>query len=101
MFNAEMIEAQIAKTAEIKEVFVEILQTKAFVKKFNRKDSTRMLADDDTVSVMVFLGVVDDLGVQVFDSLDKVVHLAGPLVMELFKHVNDFNTESVEKQAKK
>jgi hypothetical protein len=101
MLNKKMIQEAIASSAELKEVFVEVLNTKAFVKKFTRKDSSMLISEEDTVSVMVYVGVVDDEGVRVFESAEEVSNLSNKITTELFKHVNDYNTESVEKQAKK
>lgn len=101
MLNPKMIKEQIAATTELKEVTVVILDTKAFVKKFSRRESTQFGPDVDTVASMVFAGVTDDKGVQVFESIEQVMDLSSGIVNELFMHVNKYNTESVEKQAKK
>ena len=101
MLNRKMIKEALSASMETKEVFVEVLQSKAFVKQFSRKDSAIFLDGEDTVSAMVFAGVVDDKGERVFESVAEVGELSNAIVIELFKHVNDYNSETVESQAKK
>ena len=101
MLNAKMIKSLVSKTSEIKEVYVKILDTKAYVKKLARKDSSDLVTHDDAVATMVMAGVVDEEGERIFESVEEVSNISNAIVVELFTHVNDYNTESVEKQAKK
>jgi len=101
MLNIEMIKSSITADSVLKEVTLEKFNTTAFVKKFTRKDSTIFSTAPDMVSTMVYVGIVDANGSRIFESAEQVAELKDDKVLEMFNKVNDFNSDSVEKQAKK
>lgn len=101
LLSIEDIKTAITQTNELKEVYLEVLNANVFIKKFTRKDSEVFLNGKDSVSSMVYAGVVDDKGERIFESVEQVSDLSNQIVIEMFGFVNKYNNESVEKQAKK
>lgn len=102
MLNQDMIKSVIQATSELKKVKLEKLGTECYVKKFTRKD-TKLFNEPnvDVLSAMIFVGVVDDKGERVFESLEQVESMSDAHLGELFVAVNEYNSVTAEQQAKK
>lgn len=85
-----------------KEVVLDTLKgEKCFVKKFTRNDTKEFGLSEDTLSCMVFAGVVDGDGNRLFENVEQVQSMPDEVVAEMFRKLTDHNKDSVEIQAKK
>lgn len=102
MLNLKQIQAVIEATKVTKEVKLECFDTVAHVKKFNRKDADVFSNENvNTVDAMIYVGIVDEEGERIFESIESISELPSAYTIELFTHVNKYNSDTVEKQAKK
>lgn len=102
MLNQDMIKSVIQAAAELKKVKLEKLGTEAYVKKFTRKDTKLFNQPDvDALSAMIFVGIVDEKGERVFESLEQVEAMPDSHLGEMFLAVNEYNSVKAEDQAKK
>jgi hypothetical protein len=102
MLNTSMINTTIQSAKITKEVNLKCFSDIAHVKKFSRKDSIAFSEEGiDMVNVMILKGIVDDKGAQIFESIEQIEGLPSTHTTELFNHVNEYNSITVEDQAKK